>query len=241
MHASSTASNHDATTTLGGSLWVLSGVQFAIAQFVVAAAWSPPYSWTNNYISDLGNTACGDFAVPHGAASYVCSPLAPVMNASFIVSGVLVIGGVLLLVAAWQRRRITAATICLWLIAGLGKIGVGLVPENTNINLHLLAACNIPLESVASLLLGVAVLGSHKWLGLIGIGLAVLGFVGTLLGIAGEVAGPSLYLGLGPGGIERLAEYPATLWRFAFGAAVAFNVARTRLGWIDRALSARTA
>jgi hypothetical protein len=115
----------------------------------------------------------------------------------------------------------------LWVLAGLGKFGVGLVPENTNLSLHLLTAFNIPVESVAMLLVGVAILSAHRWLGILGIGLAVLGLAGTLLGIAGEAAGPAFFLGLGVGGVERVAEYPGTLWRMVFGAAAALAMTRS--------------
>jgi hypothetical membrane protein len=211
-------------TSVGGCLWILAGVQFAIAQVVAAEAWNPPCSWTNNYISDLGNTACGMFAVPHGSPAYVCSPLAPLMNASFIASGVLVIAGALLLSGSWPRRRMVSVALVLWVIAGLGKIGVGLVPENTNVGLHLLAALNIPVESIAILLVSLAIVRSDRQLGLLGIGMAVLGLAGMVLGTAGEIAGPALYLGLGVGGMERVAEYPATIWRLAAGIAALCSV-----------------
>ena len=73
---------------LGGAAWILATLQYAVAQVVVAAAWHHPhYSWLGNYISDRGNTACGQFTVPHGTPSYVCSPLHSAMNASFIITG----------------------------------------------------------------------------------------------------------------------------------------------------------
>src|ERR1700747_1777666 len=41
---------------LGGLCWVLALVQNLLVQFWVASAWPPPYDWSRNYISDLGNT-----------------------------------------------------------------------------------------------------------------------------------------------------------------------------------------
>jgi hypothetical membrane protein len=213
---------------LGGLLWILAAFQFAVSQVVVAFAWSTPYSWRDNYISDLGNTACGEFAVPHAAAMYVCSPLAGVMNASFIASGILIIAGASLLYASWPRRKMTAIAMALWVLAGLGKIGVGLVPENTNVAIHLLAAFNIPVESVAVLLTSLALLPTNPGLGRLGLVMASIGLTGTALGIAAEVLGPGLYLGLGVGGMERVAEYPATVWRFAAGVVA---VAPASVGW----------
>jgi hypothetical protein len=44
----------------GGVIWILATLQYGIVQVIVASAWHhPPYSWLNNYISDLGNTVCG--------------------------------------------------------------------------------------------------------------------------------------------------------------------------------------
>jgi hypothetical membrane protein len=129
---------------LGGAAWIVATLQYAIVQVVVAAAWHhPPYSWLGNYISDLGNTVCGRFTVPHGTPAYVCSPMHSAMNASFIITGILTIAGALLLRSSWPRSRATTVALVLWVITGLGKIVVGLVPENTNISLHLLAAFNV--------------------------------------------------------------------------------------------------
>jgi Protein of unknown function (DUF998) len=107
---------------------VLATTQYAIAQLVAASAWNPPYSWSNNYISDLGNTTCAMFAVPHAGATYVCSPLHPVMNSSFIIAGILTITGAALLNRLWPARQLTTIALVLWILAGLGKIVVGAVP-----------------------------------------------------------------------------------------------------------------
>jgi hypothetical membrane protein len=187
-------------------------------QVVVAAAWHhPPYSWLTNYISDLGNTACARFAVPHGTPSYVCSPMHSAMNASFIVTGILTIAGAVLLHRFWPRRRSTNLALVLWIITGIGKIVVGLVPENTNINLHLLAAFNVPVGCVAILLLSLSVRQTSRAVGIAGIVLAVIGLAATALSTAAEFAGSSLYLGLGPGGMERIADYPGSLWLLMTG------------------------
>jgi hypothetical protein len=75
------------TVILGGAAWIVAALQYAVVQIVVAAAWHhPPYSWLSNYISDLGNTACGPFKVPHGTPAYVCSPLHSAMNGRVIQS-----------------------------------------------------------------------------------------------------------------------------------------------------------
>ncbi len=211
-------------TALGGIAWVLATVQYAVAQVVAASGWNPPYSWTGNYISDLGNTRCGLFAVPHGVAAYVCSPLHAVMNASFVAGGVLTIAGVVLLRGWWPAGRFTSVAVVLWIVAGLGKIVVGLEPENANAGLHVLGALNLPVGSVAILLLALAVWRTDRVLGVVGMGVAVVGLVGAFLSTAGQYAGPSLYLGAGVGGMERIAGYPSNLWVLLIGVAAILSV-----------------
>lgn len=204
-------------STLGGALYVAATFQYAVAQIVVAASWNPPYEWFNNYISDLGNTACGMFAVPHGTPAFVCSPLHAVMNASFVLSGLLVIAGTGLLWGAWPGRKMTAASQVLWIVSGLGKLGVGLAPENRNIALHTVAALSIPVASAAVLLLSLAILRQRRALALVGLGLFAMALIGTVSSIAAQSAGPALLFGLGVGGMERLASYPANVWLVVLG------------------------
>jgi hypothetical membrane protein len=203
---------------LGGACWILAMLQYAVVQVVAAAAWHhPPYSWLGNYISDLGNTACGPFKVPHGTPAYVCSPMHPAMNASFIIAGILTIGGAVLLRRFWPRSRGTTVALVLWVITGLGKIAVGLVPENVNISLHLLAAFNIPVGCVAILLLSLPRRQASRAISVTGIVLAVVGLAGTTLSTAAEFSGSSLDLGLRAGGMERVADYPGSLWILMIG------------------------
>jgi hypothetical membrane protein len=199
---------------LGGGAWILATLQYAVVQVVVAAAWHhPPYSWLANYISDLGNTACGPFKVPHGTAAYVCSPMHSAMNASFIIAGILTIAGAVLLRRFWPRSRGTTVALVLWVITGLGKIVVGLVPENTNIDLHLLAAFNVPVGCVAILLLSLPRRQASRAVSVTGIVLAVVGLAATVLSTAAEfTSSSSLDLGLRAGGMERVADYPGSLW-----------------------------
>jgi hypothetical membrane protein len=204
---------------LGGAAWILATLQYAVAQVVVAAAWHhPPYSWLGNYISDLGNTECGPFKVPHGTPSYVCSPMHSAMNASFIIAGILTIAGAVLLRRFWPRSRGTTVALVLWVITGFGKIVVGLVPENTNIDLHLLAAFNVPVGCVAILLLSLPRRQASRAVSVAGVALAVVGLAATVLSTAAEFASSSsLDLGLRAGGMERVADYPGALWILMIG------------------------
>src|ERR1022692_1266523 len=84
-----------AMVVAGGACWAAGVVQYAAAQVVAAGAWTRPYSLKNNYISDLGNTACGMFHVPHGTPYYVCSTSHAVLNLTNDVSGGLLDGAML--------------------------------------------------------------------------------------------------------------------------------------------------
>jgi hypothetical membrane protein len=201
---------------LGGVAFIVATLQFFLAQGIVAAAWNPPYNWGTNVISDLGNTACGAFAV-HGTPTYVCSPRHALMNASFVAAGVLLIAGTVLLWRLWPARRMTWVALVLWLIAGVGKVIVGLVPENTNAALHTLGAANILIGGVAILLLGLAVRRENPALARTGLLIAIVTIVASLLWSAAQAGHTALYLGLGSGGMERLADYPSDLWLLLVG------------------------
>ncbi len=226
VHASSEASveassAHRGKIVVGGVAWILSTVVFFIAQFVAAAAWHhPPYSWSGNYISDLGNTKCGLFAVPHGTKALVCSPRHTEMNVGFIVNGALFLLGAVLLRFAWPPVSHSRVAVVLFVIAGVGKIVVGLVPENTRIGLHLLGALNIPIVCVAVIFLSLALRPVSPGLAAVGLVLAVIGLVGTVLSSAGQFGSDSLYLGFGVGGMERVSDYPMSLWTLLMGCVV---------------------
>jgi hypothetical protein len=66
-----------------------------------------PYDLTTNSISDLGVTGCGDFQRPDGSVVYACSPRHALMNAVFVVVGVLTAAGALLTRGIWPRRQLT--------------------------------------------------------------------------------------------------------------------------------------
>jgi hypothetical membrane protein len=190
---------------LGPILYVAS-IQYFLAQAVVAQDWSPPYSIARDTISDLGNTRCGTFN-----ARFVCSPLHSVMNASFIVLGITMILGSLLIIHQFSRSRRATFGLASMAISGAGVIMVGLFPENTVPALHGIgAATPFLLGNIAVIVLGFS-------LNLPG----PLRFYSLLSGILALVAlgcyASSHYLGLGEGGIERVVAYPQTAWLIVVG------------------------
>ena len=67
---------------VAGALLVAAGAVYLIAEGVTASAFSPPYSYARNYISDLGVAACG--AIFDGRP--ICSPLHTVMDTGLILA-----------------------------------------------------------------------------------------------------------------------------------------------------------
>lgn len=191
---------------------LVGAAQFLIMQVVVASAWSnPPYGWAANYISDLGNTACGPFVTP-GRTVIVCSPRHVWMNASMVVIGVTSIIGMALLWHLWPKRSLATVGLVLWLVAGVGQIGVGLVPENRNLVLHAIAAQAIPLGSLSILLLSLAIRRSARALGLFGCAVGIIGLLGCVAFLIAQ-ASDSDQVGL----VERIAAYPTNLWAIVIG------------------------
>jgi hypothetical membrane protein len=169
------------------------------------------------------------FSVPNGEPIYVCSPLHAVMNASFVLTGVLVILGALLLWKYWPTGWLADAATILWIMLGFGKILVGLAPENTNIGLHLVGCLNVQLGALAILLLSLVLVRSDPRLSRVGIALAAVGLFGTVLGTVGEYAGPALYLGIGSGGMQRVATYPSVIWLLVVGVVISLRAVRNPL------------
>ena len=65
-------------------------------------------------------------------------------------------------------------------------------------------------------LVSLAVMSHDRSLGIIGMVLAVIALVGTVLSTAGQFT-HGLYLGMGVGGMERISDYPTNLWLLLLG------------------------
>jgi hypothetical membrane protein len=196
---------------LGALAWALA-IQFFVAQAIVQSAWATPYSLAANYISDLGNTSCGPY--PPGSDMYVCSPWHAWMNGSFILLGASILLGAILIRRAFPAGRISAAGLVMVALAGPGLILVGLFPENVNITPHSLgAAMQFISGNLGTTVLGIALAAArrHTRLAVYSIISGIVGLLATGLFVAGQ------YLGLGIGGMERVAAYALPLWLIVAG------------------------
>ena len=198
---------------LGPLVWMFS-VQYFVAQLIVASVWPRPYSWLDHTISALGNTSCSQ-----QAGEYICSPLYWFMNTSFVLLGMTMVGGSLLIYDGFGQRRELLAGFLLMTAAGFGATIVGLFPENTIPWLHYLGAGMAFLLAGISLMLLAARLHVPRALKFYTLLSAVVS-LGALVLFVNEK-----YMGLGVGGMERLVSYPQTIWLIVFGV----YISRTRV------------
>jgi hypothetical membrane protein len=218
-----------------GAWSVLSVLQYFAAEAAVIAAWGGPrpYDLRTGYISDLGALHCGVFD-----GREVCSPLHWLMNASFVVQGLGMLLGALLLssgllrVAAVagarvepQRRKPWLAAVWVRLLtgtAGAGTVIVGLVPEDAGSGWHYSGAVTYFITGAAALL----VLGI-LWLRKTAMAWFILA-CGTASAAALATGGLTGMHVPEPGTLERLMGYPVTVGMATAGLVIAQRVRRQR-------------
>jgi hypothetical membrane protein len=176
---------------LGAGWWALC-FQFFVAEQIARLRWPGQYSMSMNWISDLG------------AAN---SPLHWVMNGSFVLQGVLISVGAILMRRLFPAKWSYRVALLLFLVSGVGVLVVGLASEDRNGQVHQLAALvHLGAGNLAMILIGLAmVTGAART--------RFRGVVTLLAGLLGLTA--LVLLGLGEkdvGTFERLAAYPLTLW-----------------------------
>ncbi|MEV0300182.1 DUF998 domain-containing protein [Streptomyces prasinus] len=223
---------------IGCLAWVVGVAQFFVVHGIVESAWArPAYSWARNNISDLGNVHCGLRTWPE--SRYICSPEHGLMNGSFIALGVLLVVGFVLTGGAdgfggvggigggvpWLGGRVAALARMLLISGGVGFVLIGLAPTDVHKGLHVVGAALIMGTGNAGLVLA-------------GFGLAdrvprplrrAPGLLGVVALLAFGLFLSGHYLGLGMGGMERVAAYPLLFWVAALGLwGVVLRAGRTR-------------
>jgi len=188
---------------VGARLWAFC-FQFFVAEQIARLGWPGHYSMMRNWISDLGSGR---------------SPLHRVMNGSFVLQGLLISLGAVLVHRVFPARWIYWVALVLLMISGVGVMVVGLVPEDADAPMHRLGALiHLLGGNLAMILVGVMTLigaasrpfrmratgwitlaaGSAGLLALLALGLSGLSALST----EGQIAGA----------VERLAAYPLPLW-----------------------------
>jgi hypothetical membrane protein len=185
-----------------GTLFFVAAAQFVLC-LIIAEALYPGYSVSSNYISDLG-----------------VGPSAIVFNSSVFLLGLLLLVGTCFL---WRLANFKTVNILLLLMA-VGAMGVGIFTKDFTLahgavssaafffaGLSAIASFKVlkkPL-SLISIILGAMTLGA---LALFSTGLITSGSLTSNIAYDS-----SFFLGLGPGGMERMIVYPALMWLAGFG------------------------
>ena len=231
-----------AASVTAGVCWLAAGVAYLLAEAVTASAF-PGYSYALNYISDLG---IPDVEVLAGRP--IDSPLHGVMTAGFVLHGVLfALGAIILgLSARWPLRR-TFVALAVIHACGMGLIAVvpgGQASIAAGLGwVHLLGA-GLALfgGQGAAVVAGIALLRGqgraparggaqlpgHRSirLGVVGIVLGVIGFLGIVMLEIDVRAVPGTIL---PDGVwERIGFYAVIAWDVVMGAALLKGAARSR-------------
>ena len=217
-----------------GAWSVLSVLQYFAAEAAVIGDWAGPeaYDLRTGYISDLGALNCGIFD-----GRQVCSPLNWLMNASFVVQGLGMLLGALLLssgllcVAAvadlrvQPRRKPWLAAVWVRILtgtAGAGTVIVGLVPEDAGSGWHYAGAVMYFLAGAAALLvLGILWLRKTPFAWFI-LACGAVSLAALVTGGLTEMDVPE------PGTLERLMGYPVTVGMATAGLVIAQRVHRHR-------------
>jgi hypothetical membrane protein len=189
----------------GAVLWVIAAVGYLVLEAVAAAGFRPGYSYTHNYISDLGINV-GELV--HGRM--IDSPRAEVMHAAFYLQGVLFLLGAVLIVGIPHSPR---ARIFLGLLAAnaVGNIVIGTVHSGT---LHVAGAALAIAGGNTAILAGsavVATIGGRRWYRQISTCIAALGLLCLIMLMANSATRKANML---PDGVwERGSVYSIVVWQ----------------------------
>jgi hypothetical membrane protein len=202
-------------TIFGTVLWTLC-LQYFIAEAIAISGWPGSYSLSGNYISDLGAAHCGaSVGGSMGSRAMICSPFHVIMNASFLLQGLLIVFGALFVWPSFPKQGLSAAAMLLIGAAGVGVFVVGLAPEDVAPQLHIVGAVsNFVCCNAGMAAMGIAML---RWktpahaMGLIALAAGMTGLFGFGFLAAG------IDLGLGVGGMERVVAYPFPPWLASMG------------------------
>jgi len=183
---------------VAGALIFVASAQFIVA-LIVAEAFYPGYSVAQNYISDLGATC--------RATCQIVQPTSTIFNSSVTLLGLLVIVASYFVQRGFRSRVFTVLVV----MTGLGAAGVGVFPETAGV-IHQVVSL------ITFVFAGLSAIASYR------VQKAPSSYFSILLGVIALVAlalyVSNVFLGLGPGGMERMIVYPALIWAVGFSASL---------------------
>lgn len=178
-----------------GVFLFIGAVQFVLGMLIAEFLY-PGYSTSINYISDLGAT-CRTTCI-------IYQPSASIFNISVFLVGVLTLVSSYFIWREFYNRLISL----LFGLSGIGMAGVGLFPETAG-TVHLIVSF------MAFFFGGLSAIAVYKLVK------APFAYLSVLMGMIALTALALFisknFLGLGPGGMERMVAYPLLLWAIGFG------------------------
>lgn len=170
-----------------GLLLFLGIAQFAVIGLTIAESVYPGYSVSQNYISDLG-----------------VGPAALIFDPSIIVVGLVVLATSWFLFRAFHDRILSIVVA----FAGVGAIAVGVFTEDFGVIHSLVSLWTFVFIALSAILAMRVARPPFQYISVV---------LGALSLIALGLYISKAYLGLGPGGMERMIVWPILVWGLAFG------------------------
>lgn len=171
-------------------------VQYSIG-LILSEIYYPNYNVSLNTISDLGANCSTSGCV-------INQPSSIIFNSSVALLGLLVLVGAYFLQRAFHWKPATVMIA----LAGIGALGVGFFPETAGVWHGLFSLIVFLFAGLSAVVTARFQRRPMSYFSVV-LGLATL--VALVLYVGGN------YVGLGPGGLERMVAYPVLLATIAFG------------------------
>ncbi len=197
--------------TAAGALLFVSGV-LAFMGIMTAEVTYPGYSTHTNYISDLGGTQPPE--------SIIKQPAATIFTATIAVNGILWIVSAYCVYRGLGSTRSVAAFSVLLALSGISSLGIATFNQTTQTSFAFHTVFGFISFTVGGLAAIVAYGFLRSPLRYFSVILGIISLASFWVPIALDftigVDNPVSTL-LGPGGLERWAAYPLSLWILGFG------------------------
>jgi len=178
---------------LPGTLLFIQAAQF-MTVIMLAASMAPAYDFGSGAISDLG----------------VIGETATLFNISLFVTGLLNLAAGSLLYIERRSRWLLG----IYVAAGVGAIGAGLVPLDSGDAHSLFALAAFLFFNVEAIASSRLVSGPMAAISVLA---GVVGLTFVAIMVIGDAGEPGVFGPIGHGGAERMIVYPVMLWLLAFG------------------------
>jgi hypothetical protein len=213
------------TARIGGACW-LAAVSVLVAGVSISGLdYRQPDSWAARHLSGVSSVACAVWdpvwdAFPVGRTESFCSPSNGLMSTAFVVAGVLMALGILLIARAAGRGSLVRAGQGLLLLTALAYAWVAALPPDADA--YTRSVAQLPVLVLGNTGLIVAGYGGGP-LGRV----RVLSLVAGLTGVAGAAFH---FAGVSPGipGLDpvAVAVFPLWVWALVAGVVLVFRPAR---------------